>query len=125
MTHTSASALGFARRHRLSAVPGDRGRHDLAQLGTYLQFPAARIVLQWYQKMLTRSGMAQRLLGHRQGRRAASLLATLVGVPASFALVRYGIPAKALLNALILSALVTPPIVSAIGVSSCTCRSAW
>jgi putative spermidine/putrescine transport system permease protein len=35
-------------------------------------------------------------------------------VPAAFALVRYVIPAKALLSALILCALITPPIVTAI-----------
>jgi putative spermidine/putrescine transport system permease protein len=46
----------------------------------------------------------------------ASIMATAVGVPAAFALVRYVIPGKALLNAILLSALVTPPIVSAIGV---------
>ncbi len=59
--------------------------------------------------------MGQRVLGDGQGRQACRpLIATVLGVPAAFALVRYVIPAKALLNALILCALVTPPIVTAL-----------
>jgi putative spermidine/putrescine transport system permease protein len=44
----------------------------------------------------------------------AALIATLLGVPAAFALTRYVLPAKSLLGALVLCALVTPPIVTAL-----------
>ncbi len=59
--------------------------------------------------------MGQRAVGHAQGRQPLSaLIAVLLGVPAAFALVRHVIPGKALLSALILCALVTPPIVTAL-----------
>ena len=44
----------------------------------------------------------------------SAAIATLLGVPAAFALTRYIIPGKSLLSALILCALVTPPIVTAL-----------
>jgi putative spermidine/putrescine transport system permease protein len=83
---------------------------------TYLNFPPPGFSLQWYQKMLNDPEWLSAFWVTIKVGVLASILATLVGVPAAFALVRYAIPGKSLLNAIILSALVTPPIVSAIGV---------
>jgi putative spermidine/putrescine transport system permease protein len=83
---------------------------------TYLNFPPPGFSLQWYQKLVNDPEWLSAFWVTIKVGVIASLLATLVGVPASFALVRHAIPGKSLLNAIILSALVTPPIVSAIGV---------
>jgi putative spermidine/putrescine transport system permease protein len=83
---------------------------------TYLNFPPPGFSLQWYQKLLNDPEWLSAFWVTIRVGVLASLLATLVGVPAAFALVRHAIPGKSLLNAIILSALVTPPIVSAIGV---------
>lgn len=83
---------------------------------TYLNFPPPGVSLQWYQKMLNDPEWLSAFWVTIKVGVLASLLATLVGVPAAFALVRHVIPGKSLLNAIILSALVTPPIVSAVGV---------
>lgn len=83
---------------------------------TYLNFPPPGFSLQWYQKLLNDPEWLSAFWVTVKVGVLASLLATLVGVPAAFALVRHAIPGKSLLNAIILSALVTPPIVSAIGV---------
>jgi putative spermidine/putrescine transport system permease protein len=83
---------------------------------TYLNFPPPGLSLQWYQKMLHDPEWLSAFWVTIKVGVLASLMATAVGVPAAFALVRHVIPGKALLNAIILSALVTPPIVSAIGV---------
>jgi ABC-type spermidine/putrescine transport system permease subunit II len=45
-----------------------------------------------------------------------ALLATLMGVPAAFALSRYQIRGKNLINALLLAALITPPVIKAISI---------
>jgi len=83
---------------------------------TYLNFPPPGFSLQWYQKLLNDPEWLSAFWVTFRVGVLASLLATLVGVPAAFALVRHAIPGRSLLNAIILSALVTPPIVSAIGV---------
>src|SRR6476620_9021364 len=83
---------------------------------TYLNFPPPGFSLQWYQKMLHDPEWLSAFWVTIRVGVLASLLAALVGVPAAFALVRHVIPGKSLLNAIILSALITPPIVSAIGV---------
>jgi putative spermidine/putrescine transport system permease protein len=83
---------------------------------TYLNFPPPGFSLQWYHKMLNDPEWLSAFWVTIKVGVLASLLATLVGVPAAFALVRHAIPGQSLLNAIILSALVTPPIVSAIGV---------
>ncbi len=83
---------------------------------TYLNFPPPGLSLQWYQKMVRDPEWLSAFWVTIKVGVLASLMATALGVPAAFALVRYVIPGKALLNAILLSALVTPPIVSAIGV---------
>lgn len=82
----------------------------------YLAFPPPGWSLQWYRQML---GDPEWLIAFWVTIRVgvlASVIATLLGVPAAFALTRFAFPGRSLLNALILSALVTPPIVSAIAI---------
>jgi putative spermidine/putrescine transport system permease protein len=82
--------------------------------GNYLVFPPPGLSLRWYHAIVGDPEWMSALLVTLKVGSLAALLAALLGVPAAFALVRYVIPAKALLSALILCALVTPPIVTAI-----------
>src|SRR5579863_8504723 len=82
--------------------------------GNFLAFPPPGLSLRWYGAIAGDPEWVSAFLVTLKVGSLAALLATLLGVPAAFALVRYVVPAKALLSALILSALVTPPIVTAI-----------
>jgi putative spermidine/putrescine transport system permease protein len=82
--------------------------------GNFLEFPPPGLSLRWYRAIAGDPEWVSAFLVTLRLGGLTALLATLLGVPAAFALVRYVIPAKALLGALILCALVTPPIVTAI-----------
>src|ERR1700732_4873122 len=82
--------------------------------GNYLEFPPPGFSLQWYRAIANDPEWVIALFVTLKVGSLAALLATLIGVPAAFALVRHVIPAKSLVSALILCALVTPPIVTAI-----------
>ena len=82
--------------------------------GNFLVFPPPGLSLRWYEAIASDPEWVSALFVTLKVGSLTALLATLLGVPAAFALVRYVIPAKALLSALILCALVTPPIVTAI-----------
>ena len=103
----------------LSAVPGDRGCCDLVQLRHLPEFPPPGLSLHWYQKIVNDPEWLNAFWVTIKVGVALGRIATVVGVPAAFALVRHAIPGKSLLNALILSALVTPPIVTALSTYSC------
>jgi putative spermidine/putrescine transport system permease protein len=82
--------------------------------GNFLAFPPPGLSLRWYRAIAGDPEWVSAFLVTLKVGGLTALFATLLGVPAAFALVRYVIPAKALISALILSALVTPPIVTAI-----------
>lgn len=82
--------------------------------GNFLNFPPPGLSLRWYRAIAGDPEWVSAFLVTLKVGSLAALLATILGVPAAFALVRHVIPAKALLSALILCALVTPPIVTAI-----------
>jgi putative spermidine/putrescine transport system permease protein len=82
--------------------------------GNFLVFPPPGLSLRWYRAIAGDPEWVSAFLVTLKVGSLTALFATVLGVPAAFALVRYVIPAKALLNALILCALVTPPIVTAI-----------
>lgn len=82
--------------------------------GNFLVFPPPGLSLRWYRSIVGDPEWVSAFLVTLKVGSLTAVLATALGVPAAFALVRYVIPAKALLSALILSALVTPPIVTAI-----------
>jgi putative spermidine/putrescine transport system permease protein len=82
--------------------------------GNFLVFPPPGLSLRWYRAIAGDPEWVSAFIVTLKLGGLTALFATLLGVPAAFALVRYVIPAKALLSALILCALVTPPIVTAI-----------
>lgn len=82
--------------------------------GNFLSFPPPGLSLRWYRAIASDPEWTSALFVTLKVGSLSALLATLLGVPAAFALARYVIPAKALLSALILCALVTPPVVTAI-----------
>jgi putative spermidine/putrescine transport system permease protein len=82
--------------------------------GNFLSFPPPGLSLRWYHAIASDPEWVSALLVTLKVGSMCALLATLLGVPAAFALVRHVIPAKSLLSALILCALLTPPIVTAL-----------
>jgi putative spermidine/putrescine transport system permease protein len=82
--------------------------------GNFLLFPPPGLSLRWYEAIAGDPEWMSALWVTAKVGGLSALTATLLGVPAAFALVRYVIPAKALLSALILCALVTPPIITAL-----------
>ena len=82
--------------------------------GNFLVFPPPGLSLRWYQSIAADPEWVSALWVTLKVGSLSALFAVLLGVPAAFALTRHVIPAKALLSALILCALVTPPIVTAL-----------
>ena len=82
--------------------------------GNFLVFPPPGFSLRWYESIAGDPEWVNALWVTLKVGSLSALIAVLLGVPAAFALVRHVIPAKALLSALILCALVTPPIVTAL-----------
>jgi putative spermidine/putrescine transport system permease protein len=82
--------------------------------GNFLAFPPPGVSLRWYESIVRDPEWISALWVSVKVGSLSALIATLIGVPAAFALVRHVIPGKALVGALILCALVTPPIVTAI-----------
>src|SRR6185295_2416270 len=82
--------------------------------GNFLVFPPPGFSLRWYESIAGDPEWVNALWVALKVGSLSALIAVLLGVPAAFALVRHVIPANALLSALILCALVTPPIVTAL-----------
>jgi putative spermidine/putrescine transport system permease protein len=82
--------------------------------GNFLSFPPPGLSLRWYRTIASDTEWISALWVTVRVGALSSAIAALLGVPAAFALTRYVIPAKSLLSALILCALVTPPIVTAL-----------
>src|SRR5439155_7348578 len=82
--------------------------------GNFLRFPPPGLSLRWYQAIASDPEWISALWVSVRVGAISAAIATLLGVPAAFALTRYIIPGKSLLSALILCALVTPPIVTAL-----------
>ena len=82
--------------------------------GNFLVFPPPGFSLRWYRSIAADPEWVSALWVTLKVGSLSALAATLLGVPAAFALTRHLVPAKALVNALILGALITPPIVTAL-----------
>ena len=82
----------------------------------YLQFPPPGWSLQWYQSFLSGEAWTSALLLSVQVGLAAAVLATVLGTAAALALVRGRFPGRDALNAFIVSPMVVPGIIVAIGV---------
>jgi putative spermidine/putrescine transport system permease protein len=82
--------------------------------GNFLTFPPPGLSLRWYAAIAHDPEWVSALWVSVKVGSLSSALACVLGVPAAFALVRHVFAGKALIGALILCALVTPPIVTAL-----------
>jgi len=82
----------------------------------FLSFPPPGLSLRWYRVILSNWQWIDAFLVTLQVGPLAALLSTLIGVPAAFAFSRYVTRGHSLLNALVLAALITPPIIKAISI---------
>lgn len=83
---------------------------------TYLSFPPPGFSLQWYENFFARSDwMSAARLSVWVGL-SVMVLATVLGTPAALGLVRGRFPGKKVINAFILSPLIAPAIIVAIGI---------
>jgi len=84
--------------------------------GTYLSFPPPGFSLRWYQNFFGRSDWLDAAYLSTWIGGAVTCLATMLGAPAAIALVRSRFPGKNLLVGFIISPLIAPVIIVAIGV---------
>jgi len=82
---------------------------------TYLRFPPPGLSLRWYAKLTASDEWIQSFLLMLQVGAVTTIFTTLLDVPAAFGFVRLDLRAKALLNGLLLMALVTPAVIRALG----------
>lgn len=82
----------------------------------YLQFPPPGWSLQWYQNYFDRPGWVPATLVSIRVAVITTILATTLGTAASLALVRGRFPGKGAINSFMVSPLVVPGIIVAIGV---------
>ena len=83
---------------------------------TYLRFPPPGLSLRWYTKLLDTPAWIESFWVTLQVGSLTMALATLLGVPAAFALIRLPLRGKAALNALLLMALITPSIIKGLAI---------
>jgi putative spermidine/putrescine transport system permease protein len=83
--------------------------------GKYLTFPPPGFSLQWYMNFFTRSAWTDSAWLSIWVGLAVTALSTLLGTPAAIGLVRGKFAGKRLVNALILSPVIAPGIIVAIG----------
>ncbi len=84
--------------------------------GTYLSFPPPGFSLRWYANFFSRSDWLDSAILSLWIGGAVMVLATALGAPAALALVRSRFPAKRLVGAFIISPLIAPVIIVAIGI---------
>jgi putative spermidine/putrescine transport system permease protein len=82
----------------------------------FLSFPPPSLSLRWYRTIFSNWEWIDAFLLTLQVGALTAVLSTLLGVPAAFALSRYVARGQGLVNALVLAALVTPPIIKAISI---------
>ena len=84
--------------------------------GTYLSFPPPGFSLRWYENFLSRSDWLGAASLSLWVGGAVMVSATALGAPAALALVRSSFPGKDLLTGFIISPLIAPVIIVAIGI---------
>ena len=82
----------------------------------YLSFPPPGFSLQWYENFFNRSDWTSAMIQSIRVAFTVMILATVLGIMASLALVRGNFPGKDLINAVIVSPLIVPTIIVAIAV---------
>lgn len=86
--------------------------------GSILEFPPPGFSLQWYGKMVTDPTWTSGFANSFQVALATTVLATVLGTLGALGITRGRIPGRSIANALILSPLVVPVVVIAIGMFS-------
>jgi putative spermidine/putrescine transport system permease protein len=82
---------------------------------TYLRFPPPGFSLRWYAKLAASDEWVEAFWLTVQVGGLTTLFTTLVGVPAAFGLIRLQLRGRAVLNALLLMALITPAVIRGLG----------
>lgn len=80
-----------------------------------LQWPPSGMTLQWYEQMLNTPVWTQALVRSLTVATGAGILSMLIGVPAAFLLARGKIRGKAILLAFLLSPIIAPRVIIALG----------
>ena len=80
----------------------------------FLTFPPPGLSLQWYRQFFSSPDWLRSYAITFEVGSATALLSLLIGVPTAFALSRWRLRGRGLIEALLLAALVTPPIIRAI-----------
>ena len=83
--------------------------------GVTLQFPPPGFSLRWYEELFSSPSWTRATIISMQVAIATSILATVLGTITSFGLVRGRFPGKSLVNALVMSPLIVPIVIIAIG----------
>jgi len=83
---------------------------------SYLRFPPPGLSLRWYAKLLDTPAWVESFWVTVQVGSLTTALATLLGVPAAFALIRLPLRAKGAINGLLLMALITPAIIKGLAI---------
>jgi putative spermidine/putrescine transport system permease protein len=86
--------------------------------GSILEFPPRGFSLQWYQKMVTDPAWTNGFINSFQVAIATAICGSILGTMAALGLTRGKFPLKGVANAFILSPLVVPAVVIAIGMFS-------
>ena len=84
--------------------------------GTFLTFPLPGFSLRWYEELFTSAPWQLSLRNSLIVAAATTALATVLGTLASLGLARAGFPGKALLMAVLISPMVVPLVIVAVGV---------
>lgn len=80
-----------------------------------LSWPPEGFSLQWYEKMITDTQWSRGFINSLQVATLTALLSTALGTLAALGIVRGSFPGKSLANALVLSPLIVPVIIIALG----------
>ena len=80
-----------------------------------LTWPPVGFSLRWYEKIISDPQWSRGFVNSLQVATLTAVLATALGTPAAFGIVRGRFPGKALANALVLSPLIVPVIIIALG----------
>lgn len=83
-----------------------------------LQFPPSGFSLQWYERVFADREWSQSLANSVQVASLVAICATVLGTSAAYALVRGRLPARRVLMALLISPLIVPVVIVAIGMFS-------
>lgn len=86
--------------------------------GSILEFPPPGFSLQWYEKMFTDSAWTSGFVNSFQVAVLTAIVSSILGTMAALGIARGRFPGKSMANAVILSPLVVPVVVIAIGMFS-------